>query len=149
SVSCLDNEGFSFIIKNNKYSIYNKDMFYVNADLHDSLYVLNLKPYNGSIYNINSKKLITNDLNMTYLWHCILGHINEKCISKLHKDGFLDSFDFESFEKCKSCLLGKMTKDPFTGHSERAIDLLGLIHTVVCGPLNVATRGGYQYFITF
>ena len=43
SISCLDNEGFSFIIKNNKGSIYNKDMFYTNADLHDGLYVLNLK----------------------------------------------------------------------------------------------------------
>src|SRR5262249_21073545 len=70
-------------------------------------------------------------------------------ISKLHKDGFLDSFYFESFEICKSRLLGKMTKDPFTRHSERVIDLLDLIHTDVCSPINVATRGGYQYFITF
>ena len=77
---------------------------------------------------------------MTYLWHCHLGHINEKHISKLHKDGFLDSFNFESIEICKSCLLGKMTKDPFTGHSERAIDLLGLIHTDVCSPLSVAAE---------
>ena len=124
-------------------------MFYANADLHDGLYVLNLKPDNGSIYNIYTKKLKSNDSNMTYLWHCLLGHINEKRISKLHKDGFLDSFNFESIEICKSCLLGKMTKDPFTGHNERATDLLGLIHTDVCGPLSIAARGGYQYFITF
>ena len=124
-------------------------MFYANADLHDGLYVLNLKHESGSVYNINTKKLKSNDLNMTYLWHCRLGHINEKRISKLHKDKFLNSFDFESFEICKSCLLGKMTKDPFTGHSERVTDLLGLIHTDVCGPLSIAARGGYQYFITF
>ena len=42
-----------------------------------------------------------------------------------------------------------MTKDPFTGHSERATNLLGQIHTNLCGPLSVATRGGYQYFISF
>ena len=36
-ISCLDIEGFSFIIKNNKCSIYNKNMFYANADLHDGL----------------------------------------------------------------------------------------------------------------
>ena len=117
SVSCLDNERFSFIIKNNKCSIYNKDMFYANVNLHYGLYVLNLKHESGSVYNINGKMLKSNDLNMTYIWHCRLGHINEKYISRLHKDGFLDSFDFESFEICKSCLLGKMTKDPFTGHS--------------------------------
>ena len=81
SVSCLDNEGFSFIIKNNKCSIYNKDIFYANADLHDGLYVLNLKHESGSVYNINTKKLKSNDLNMTYLCHCHLGQINEKRIS--------------------------------------------------------------------
>ena len=42
-----------------------------------------------------------------------------------------------------------MTKDPFTGHSERANELLDLIHTDVCGPLSLDARGGYNYFITF
>ena len=42
-----------------------------------------------------------------------------------------------------------MTKSPFTEKGERANDLLALIHTDVCGPLNIPTRGGFQYFITF
>ena len=42
-----------------------------------------------------------------------------------------------------------MTKDPFTGHSERANELLDLIHTDVCGPLSSDARGGYKYLITF
>ena len=42
-----------------------------------------------------------------------------------------------------------MTKTPFTRHSERINDLLGLIHSDVCGPLSSTARGGYQYFITF
>ena len=41
-----------------------------------------------------------------------------------------------------------MTKAPFARHSERASDLLGLIHTDVCGPIRSIARG-YQYFITF
>ena len=45
--------------------------------------------------------------------------------------------------------MGKMTKAPFTGQSERANDLLSLIHTDVCGPLSSPARGGYLYFITF
>ncbi|KAI5404436.1 hypothetical protein KIW84_051561 [Lathyrus oleraceus] len=76
-------------------------------------------------------------------------HINEKRISKLHKDGFLDSFDYESYETCRSCLIGKMTKSPFTGKGERANDLLALIHTDVCGTLNIPAIGGFQYFIVF
>ena len=78
-----------------------------------------------------------------------MGHTNEKRISQLHKDGLLDSFDFESFDTCESCLLGKMTKSPFTHKGERAKELLGLIHTNVCEPFSTSTRRGYLYFITF
>ncbi|WP_248788856.1 DDE-type integrase/transposase/recombinase [Escherichia coli] len=42
-----------------------------------------------------------------------------------------------------------MTKAPFTGQSERANDLLGLVHSDVCGPISTQARGGFQYFITF
>lgn len=42
-----------------------------------------------------------------------------------------------------------MTKAPFTGTSERAKDLLGLIHTDVCGPFRTLSRNGERYFVTF
>ncbi|KAL4291223.1 hypothetical protein GQ457_14G014660 [Hibiscus cannabinus] len=42
-----------------------------------------------------------------------------------------------------------MTKAPFNGKGERASDLLGLIHSDVCGPMNTQAKGGFQYFITF
>ncbi|HMC01572.1 MAG TPA: DDE-type integrase/transposase/recombinase, partial [Flavobacteriaceae bacterium] len=42
-----------------------------------------------------------------------------------------------------------MTKSPFNGKGERASDLLGLIHTDVCGPMSTMARGGFSYFITF
>ena len=64
-------------------------------------------------------------------------------------DGILDSFDFESFEPCESCLIGKMTKAPFKKSCKRENDLFELIHTDVCGPLSTNARGGFQYFITF
>lgn len=115
SVSCLDNEGFTFLIKNKKCSIQYEDMLYCTADSYDGLYILNLeKPNNDNIYNINNKKSKPNDINQTYLWHCRLGHINEKRISKLHQDGLLETLDFESFDIYSSCLLRKMTKTPFT-----------------------------------
>jgi hypothetical protein len=36
-----------------------------------------------------------------------------------------------------------------TGKSERSKELLGLIHTDVCGPMMIRAIGGYTYFITF
>jgi transposase InsO family protein len=69
-------------------------------------------------------------------------------MNKLHSDGLLTSFDFESYETCEACLLGKMTKAPFTGLPERVLDLLELIHIDVCGPKSTTARVGFQYFIT-
>ena len=150
SISCLDKKGFAFFIKNSKCNIYKDNIFYGYAPCTSGLYVLDADDTSAMpIYNIDTKRSKSNDLNFTYLWHCRLGHINEKRISKLHQNGLLNSFDYESFDTCEFCLLGKMTKTPFTGQSERANDILGLIHSDVCGPLSSTARGGFQYFITF
>ena len=122
--------------------------FYRNAHFFNGLYFLNLEQPKP-IYNIDTKRFKSNDLNSTYFWHCRLGHVNEKRILKLHQDGLIHSFGLESFETCESCLLGKMTKVPYAGHSERASYLLGLIHIDVWGPISSISRRGYQYFITF
>ena len=42
-----------------------------------------------------------------------------------------------------------MTKTPFSGTMERATKLLEIIHTDVCGPMNIEAHGGYRYFLTF
>src|SRR6185312_692763 len=109
-------------------------------------FILNLN--DSPVYNISSKRPRLNDLNPTYMWHCRLGHISEKRMKKLHEDELLSLFDFKSYETCEACLLGKMTKTPFTGFPERASDLLKLIHKDVCGPMSSTARG-FQYFITF
>ena len=70
-------------------------------------------------------------------------------MKKLHTDGILESLDYESLDACELCLLGKMTKTPFSGTMERATDLLEIIHTDVCGPMSVDARGRYRYFLTF
>ncbi|KAJ9542935.1 hypothetical protein OSB04_029441 [Centaurea solstitialis] len=76
-------------------------------------------------------------------------HINKKRVELLLKGGFLGTFDFKPFDNCKSCLSGKMTKEPFNKDNERASDLLEIVHTDVCGPFSHEARGGYWYFITF
>ena len=70
-------------------------------------------------------------------------------MNKLHDVGFLKSLDYESLDACEPCLMGKMTKTPFSRTMERATDLLEIIHTNVCGPMSVDARGGYRYFLTF
>ncbi|GKC65264.1 retrotransposon protein, putative, ty1-copia subclass [Tanacetum coccineum] len=79
----------------------------------------------------------------------ILAHIGKTRIEHASREGLLENIDEESFDKCESCISGKMTKKPFNKNIERATDLLGLIHTDVCGPLRHVSRKGASYFLTF
>ena len=87
--------------------------------------------------------------NETYLWHLRLGHINLDRINRLVKSGSLSELKVGTLPVCESCLEGKMTKRPFTGKGLRAKEPLELIHSDVCGPMNVKARGGYEYYVTF
>jgi hypothetical protein len=146
SRSCLMMDGYSFTSENNGCVISKNDMFVASALIKSGLFVLNLD--DSPICNVSVKRLRPNDLSPTYMWYCHLGHISEKRMKKLHSDGLLTSFDFESYETCEACLLSKMTKTPFIGFPERASNLLELIHTDVCGSMSTMARGGFQYFIT-
>ena len=98
---------------------------------------------------LKPKDAKVNNDSATYLWHYRLGHIGVKRMKKLHADGLLESLDYESLDACEPCLMGKMTKTPFSRTMERATDLLEIIHTDVCGPMSVEACGGYCYFLTF
>jgi hypothetical protein len=141
-------DGYSFKSENNGCSIYMNNIFYGHMPIIDGLFIMNIKS-ERNVYNINAKRRKTNDMNSTYLWHCRLGHIGHKRMKKLHQDGLLQSLDFESFDTCKACLIGKMAKTPFDGYVERASDLLEIIHSDVCGPMSVPTCGGFHFFVTF
>ena len=116
------------------------------GQLSSGIYVLSL-PVN--VLCTPNKRPKLDDVEDSYLWHCRLGHINKNRISRLVKEGILNDIYCESIKICESYLLGKMTKSAFTRKGERAKEILGLIHTDVYGPMNMAAMGGFSYFITF
>ncbi|GJV62318.1 retrotransposon protein, putative, ty1-copia subclass [Tanacetum coccineum] len=75
--------------------------------------------------------------------------ISKKRIKKLQHDRLLKSMDDESFDQCVSCLSGKIPRKPFLNRMKRATDLLGLIHTDVCGPLRHVSRQVFETFKVF
>ena len=122
------------------------NIFYGHAPLMSGLFLLNLDSSDTHIHSIETKRYKFNNDSAIYLWHCHLCHIGVKRMKKLHVDGLLESLDYESLDACEPCLMGKMTKTPFSGTMERATDLLEIIHTDVCGPMSVDARSGYCYF---
>ena len=122
------------------------DMSVMYGQLSNEIYILS---WPVSVLCAPNRHPKLDDVEDSYLWHCRLGHINKNRISRLVREGILNDIDYESIKTCESYLLGKMTKSPFTGKGERAKEILGLIHTDVCGPMNTAAIGGFSYFITF
>ena len=110
---------------------------------------MNLDSSDTHIHNVEAKRCRVDNDSATYLWHCCLGHIGVKRMKKIHADGLLESLDYESLDACEPCLMGKMTKTPFSGTMKQATDLLEIIHTDVCGPMNIEAHDRYHYFLIF
>ena len=66
--------------------------------------LLNLDSSYTHIQDIEAKRCKVDNDSATYLWHCRLGHIGVKHIKKLHKDGLLESLDYESFDASNRAL---------------------------------------------
>ncbi|RVW36992.1 Retrovirus-related Pol polyprotein from transposon TNT 1-94 [Vitis vinifera] len=97
----------------------------------------------GSGARVSATAVGTNGMNICS------GYVDNGRIERLAKDGPLKELKVGTLPVCESCLEGKMTKRPFSAKGERAKVPLEIIHTDVCGPLNVKARGGYEYFVTF
>ena len=86
------------------------------------------------LYGINTKRLKSESLNSSYLWHGCLGHISDKCVRKLHKFGNLRSFDH-----MKHRILSERQRIRYL-HSnkkgEHATETLVMIHLDVCEPMS-------------
>ncbi|KAM1729772.1 hypothetical protein ACFX12_020114 [Malus domestica] len=99
--------------------------------------------------NTSKPKRAREEVNQERMWHLKLGHVNLDKIRKMSKDGYFRPLGNDQMGTCECCLKMKMTKSPFTGKGERATEILGLIHTNVCGPMSTTSRGGFSYYITF
>ena len=82
------------------------------------------------------------------LWHMRLGHINKDIIIIIFRDGLLPDLGKVEYPTCEPYLSGKMVKKPFP-KGTRNSEILTIIHSDICGPLNVQNRMGDDYFITF
>ncbi|GJZ13371.1 zinc finger, CCHC-type containing protein [Tanacetum coccineum] len=131
-VSRLYDDGFINRFENdNSISVSKNNLIYLNAVPMDGIFEIvlsNFNTNNSSMYDVSNKRAKLN-LDSSLLWHYRLGHISKKCIEKLQHDGLLNSIHTKSFEKCVSCLSGKMAQKPYSHQLEKAKDLLGLIHT--------------------
>lgn len=81
-------------------------------------------------------------------WHQRLGHQNVR-----HTEEILKSFEIE-YQKsedffCEACIMGKQKADPFPETGTITKKPGEIIHSDVCGPMEVQSLGGSKLFVLF
>lgn len=144
SVSELIRNGNSVVFKLNQCLIRNKQGHLVaQAELVDGVYKLKLQTQNCFL----TSSVVDGDT-----WHRRLGHLNSNDMNKM-KRGLVEGMDYSdtfttSKSNCEICCEGKQSRLPFYAGT-RATELLQVVHSDICGPMEVKSIGGARYFLLF
>ncbi|GJV56068.1 zinc finger, CCHC-type containing protein [Tanacetum coccineum] len=142
SSSVLNNCGYKQVIESNKFVLSKHGVFIGFGYLSNHMFRLNIVSD-----NIGSAFMSTSKLNDSILWHARLGHVHFKRMQDMSKDGLIPAFDMDT-EKCKTCMLTKITKKPFQ-NVKRETEVLELIHSDLCDLHATPSLGNKKYFVTF
>ncbi|GJV27571.1 zinc finger, CCHC-type containing protein [Tanacetum coccineum] len=142
SCSVLNNYGYKQVIESNKFVLSKHGVFIGFGYLSNHMFRLNIVSD-----NIGSAFMSTSKLNDSILRHARLGHVHFKRMQDMYKDGLIPAFDINT-EKCKTCMLTKITKKPFQ-NIKRETEVLELIHSDLCDLHATPSLGNKKYFVTF
>ncbi|CAH9144261.1 unnamed protein product [Cuscuta epithymum] len=83
------------------------------------------------------------------LWHRRLGHLSVKGLTTLAKKEVISMGKGVALDPCEHCLFGKQHRVSFSSTRKKHSELLSLVHSDVCGPIEEESLGGSRYFVTF
>ena len=79
----------------------------------------------------------------------MLGHIREKRLKELEKQGVLGNDTLGKLDFCEDCVLGKTTRTSFKRIVHKSKDKLEYVHSDLWGPAQQISLGGNSYFLSF
>lgn len=85
-------------------------------------------------------------------WHRILGHCNFEDVSRLENvaEGMkIRGKCDKSSLKCDVCIEGKTVETRNKNADSKATEILALVHTDLCGPMDPTDRDGYRFTLAF
>ncbi|CAJ2665771.1 unnamed protein product [Trifolium pratense] len=123
----LNKLGYKQVCESDKYVLSKSGVFVGFGYYNNGMFMMNLNGVpkdSGSIFMSSS-----NVINFS-LWHARLGHVNYKRMHEMSKDDLIPVFN-ENNEKCKTCMLTKITRQPFKIITRKSV-ILELIHSDLC-----------------
>lgn len=145
SISQIIKHGNSVIFDNGKCKIFNdKRELVATASLHNNLFKLD-RP--AKCFQMSTVDKINKSGDI--LWHRRLGHLSVENMKRLKHISKDVNFSTINFDLCEICVKGKQTRVSFKHTGTRATKLLQIVHSDVCGPMNVKLLSGARYFVIF
>lgn len=147
SVSQMVRNGNSVLFNGDGCKIYDvRNDLIATASLKDNMYKLNVTEHQETMLMTT----VSSDLD---LWHRRLGHMNVDYMKKLQGMAEESSFSKLKFAGCENktcivCCKGKQTRLPFKNSGTRATEMLELVHSDLCGPMQVNSMAGSRYIFT-
>ena len=83
------------------------------------------------------------------LWDKRLGHVSERGLHELEKQGLFGSEKLGGLDFFEHCVYGKATRVKFSKLSYVTKEMLGYVHSDLWGPSQKESLGGGRYFISF
>jgi hypothetical protein len=148
SVSIIDKKGFEVLFHDGQVLLFPKGSSITSAKFlgtrHENLYKFLFQLVRALIHTTSSIS------DLCEIWHRRMEHLHHQALRVLTEmvTGVPD-FSSEHHEFCKGCALGKYTKTTFLSNNSRAVGILDLIHSDVCGPMSSASLTGFLYYVVF
>ena len=145
SVSAMTGKGAEVLFENDKcYVTKDKKPMNIGHLANSNLYVINTEP---DFANVASSKASLE------VGHCRFGHINYKYVNELSQKKMVVGMNCskeDTNQQCEACAKAKMHRVPVPKASRnRSSRPLQLVHSDVCGPMNVNSIGGSKYVLSF
>lgn len=148
SVGAVNNKGFSF------------HSFETHCEVRDKNGKLNSvgKRYCGNLFKMQFQvKSLIPECNLSVvstlkICHERMGHINTKSIQATERASAASGLRIKGSEDffCEPCIFGKQNRKPHKSTArEKNFKPGEMIHSDVCGPINIESPKGSRYFILF
>nr|KAJ0207190.1 hypothetical protein LSAT_V11C500269530 [Lactuca sativa] len=143
----LNNYGYKQVLESDKYILSRHGSFMGFGYICNGMIRLNINYHSidNSVCMVCSST--SNNFHKSELWHARLGHIHYKRLKDMSKMSLIPAFDMQNNEKCKTCMLTKITRQPFKDVRESKV--LDLIHSDLCDFHATPSLGNKKYVVTF
>ena len=150
SVPSITKNGGSVNFTDEKCEISTQEGLVAVGHKKGNLFVLD---FDDDSFQANATTEVSTRNQSLELWHLRLGHLGYESVKKMAGGDIVIGMktNTHKFERdCDGCALGKQSRKPFSKKgTERASDILELVHSDVCGPMHIVSDGGARYLLTF